>query len=172
MITQNGAINPSAKFAGYLIFVSMIKEKKPYQILLVEDNPGDVALTHLAFQQQNGGKNFQISVISDGEEALAYLKRKNPYEYAVRPDLILLDLHLPKIDGSEVLKEVKEDPKTRQIPVIVLTTSNHEQDVNMAYSLHANCFVRKPLEFDAFIQLIQLIDEFWLTTVQLPSSPE
>ncbi len=159
----------STKFAGYLTFVSMIKEKKQYQILLVEDNPGDIALTRLAFKQR-AGKDFQIIAIADGEEAISYLKKKAPFEQTIYPDLILLDLNLPKIDGREVLKEIKGDPDTCRIPVIVLTTSHDVRDVNIAYSLHANCFIRKPLEFDNFLDIVRLIDEFWLSAIQLPSS--
>ncbi len=138
----------------------------PIRILLVEDNPGDVLLTREAF---NEGKFFPVmSVAEDGEEALQFLRREGRYSGAPRPDLILLDLNLPKKDGRELLAEVKTDPELRHIPVIVLTTSGAEQDVWRAYRSHANCYLTKPLEMESFLEKIRAVENFWLNTVRLP----
>ncbi len=135
-------------------------------ILLVEDNPGDVLLTREAFRE---GSYFpQLSVVEDGEEALQFLRRAGQYANAERPDLILLDLNLPRKDGRELLAEVKQDPELRQIPIIVLTTSEAEQDVRRAYKLHANCYLTKPLEMDAFMKKVRSVEDFWLSVVRLP----
>ncbi len=138
----------------------------PVNILLVEDNPGDVLLTREAFRE---GRYFpKLSVVGDGEEALEFLRRKGQHAEAPRPDLILLDLNLPKKDGRELLAEVKEDSDLRHIPVIVLTTSDAEQDVWRAYKLHANCYLTKPLDMDSFLRKVRAVEEFWLTVVRLP----
>ncbi len=135
-------------------------------ILMVEDNPGDVRLTREALK---GAKVLhQLNVVSDGEAALDYLYRRPPYEAAARPDLVLLDLNLPRKDGREVLTSIKTDASLKSIPVVILTTSQAEEDVLRAYSLSANCYVTKPVDFDQFTRIVQGIEEFWLTIVTLP----
>ena len=136
------------------------------KILLVEDNPGDVRLTREALRE---GKILnELSVVEDGVEALAFLRREGRYAEAVRPDLILLDLNLPKKDGREVLEEIKGDGALKKIPVVVLTTSAAERDILKAYDLHANCYITKPVDLEQFIKVVQLIEDFWLTIVKLP----
>jgi CheY-like chemotaxis protein len=136
------------------------------EILLVEDDPGDVLITREAFAQ-NKLRNH-LSVVSDGEAALAFLRRKAEYADAPRPDLILLDLNLPRKAGHEVLAEIKTDPELQRIPVVVLTTSDAEEDVLRSYDLHANAYVTKPVDFDRFLHVVQQIDEFFVTVVKLP----
>jgi two-component system, chemotaxis family, response regulator Rcp1 len=138
-----------------------------FELLLVEDNPGDVYLTREAFRESR--IPLRLNVVSDGEEALLYLRREAPFPHAARPDLVLLDLNLPKKDGRELLAELKADPDLRQIPVIILTTSESSQDVRRAYKLHANCYLTKPFEADAFMNKIRSIEDFWLTIARLPS---
>ena len=142
-------------------------ETRPFNILLIEDNPGDVRLTQEAFKE--GSKDVNLEVVMDGVEAIKFLKQQEPYTDKTIPDLILLDLNLPKWDGREVLKEIKEDTFLRRIPVVVLTTSNAEQDIINSYDLHANCFINKPVDFDNFFDIIQKIEDFWLTTTILPT---
>lgn len=137
------------------------------EILLVEDNPGDVRLTLEAFKGASVPNNFTI--VSDGVEALAYLRQQGPYANSVRPDLILLDLNLPKKDGREVLAEIKADERLMQIPVIVLTTSAAEEDITRAYSAHANCYITKPVDLVQFLRMVHSIESFWLTLVKLPT---
>jgi two-component system, chemotaxis family, response regulator Rcp1 len=144
----------------------MADHARPVEILLVEDNPGDVRLAQEALTDAKMANN--LNVVSDGVEALAYLRREGPHAKAARPDLILLDLNLPKKDGREVLEEVKEDPDLRTIPVVVLTTSDAEADVIRSYELHANAYVRKPVDFDAFIEVVRTIEDFWFSVVKLP----
>ncbi len=144
----------------------MSRAKLPVNILLVEDNPGDVLLTQEAFSE--GRYLPRLSVVEDGVEAMTFLRRQDGYSDAPRPDLILLDLNLPRKDGRELLAEVKEDPDLRYIPIIVLTTSNAEQDVRRAYKLHANCYLTKPLDMDDFLKKVRSIEEFWLNVVRLP----
>lgn len=139
----------------------------PVEILLVEDNPGDVRLTVEALREGRVVSN--LNVAHDGVEALAYLRREGKYGGAARPDLILLDLNLPRRDGREVLAEVKEDPDLRRIPVVVLTTSRAEEDIARSYDLHANCYITKPVELEEFFHVIRRIDDFWLSVVKLPS---
>ena len=139
---------------------------EPIEILLVEDSPSDVDLTREALEDTKVHNN--LSVVGDGVEALAFLRREGPYADAPHPDLILLDLNLPKKDGREVLAEIKSDPVLRRIPVVVLTTSAAEQDIIESYNLHANCYVKKPVDLDAFIQVVRSIDNFWLAIVKLP----
>jgi CheY-like chemotaxis protein len=139
---------------------------RPVEILLVEDNPGDVRLTQEALKDAK--VRNRVNVVSDGVEALAFLRRENPYASAARPDLILLDLNLPRMDGREVLREIKADGELKSIPVVVLTTSTAEQDVLKSYDLHANCYVTKPVDLDQFNKVVQSIEEFWLTIVRLP----
>ncbi len=138
----------------------------PIEVLLVEDNPGDVRLTMEAMREGKVLNN--INVATDGVEALAFLRREGKYHQAPRPDLILLDLNLPRKDGREVLAEIKNDPALRCIPVVILTTSAAEQDIIKTYELHANCFITKPVDLDQFINVIRLIEDFWLTVVKLP----
>ncbi|HEY3306657.1 MAG TPA: response regulator [Candidatus Binatia bacterium] len=136
------------------------------RILLVEDNPGDVRLTREALKE---GKILNdLSVVGDGVEALAFLRREGRYAEAERPDLILLDLNLPKKDGREVLEEIKSDGDLKKIPVVVLTTSAAERDILNAYDLHANCYITKPVDLGQFIKVVQLIEDFWLMIVKLP----
>ncbi len=140
---------------------------KPVEILLVEDNPGDVRLTQEAL---NDGKvRNNMHVVEDGVEAVAFLRREGKYADAPRPDLILLDLNLPKKDGREVLAEIKTDEDLKRIPVVVLTTSKAEQDIFRAYDRHANCYITKPVDLDQFIKIVKGIEEFWFTIVKLPS---
>ncbi|MDQ2710747.1 MAG: response regulator [Acidobacteriota bacterium] len=138
----------------------------PAEILLVEDNPGDVLLTKEAFREGNYFPN--LSVVEDGEEALLFLRKQGKHKHAPRPDIILLDLNLPKKDGRELLAEVKQDVDLRHIPVIVLTTSSAEQDVTRAYKLHANCYLTKPIEMDDFMRKVRSVEDFWLNVVRLP----
>jgi two-component system, chemotaxis family, response regulator Rcp1 len=140
--------------------------QEPIEILLVEDNPGDVRLTLEAMKE--GRVLNRISVVEDGIEALAFLNREGRYADSPRPDLILLDLNLPRKDGREVLAAIKTDTRLKSIPVVVLTTSQAEQDILMTYELHANCFITKPVQLDDFLNVIRLIEDFWLTVVKLP----
>jgi CheY-like chemotaxis protein len=140
---------------------------KPLDILLVEDNPADVRLTQEAFTEGKILNN--LMVVKDGVEAMDYLRRRGTYAGAVRPDLILLDLNLPRKDGREVLAEIKADPALMRIPVVVLTTSRAETDVVKSYNLHANCYVVKPVDLGQFIDVIKAIDNFWLAAVTLPT---
>ncbi|GJM34401.1 MAG: response regulator [Saprospiraceae bacterium] len=144
------------------------RQSRGHNILLVEDNPGDVRLTQEAFKE--GKKKVNLEVVMDGIEALRYLNKEGEYAECPTPDLILLDLNLPKWDGRQVLKAIKSDKKLRSIPVLVLTTSNAEHDVINSYDLHANCFINKPVDFDSFFMIIQQIEAFWLKTTILPTS--
>jgi CheY-like chemotaxis protein len=139
---------------------------KPVEILLVEDNPADVRLTIEALKDAKVYN--QLNVVSNGADALTYLRRQGPYTEATRPDLILLDLNLPKMGGLEVLDDIKNDPELRTIPVVVVTTSQAEQDIIKSYNSHANCYICKPVDLDQFITVIQSIQNFWLTIVKLP----
>ena len=139
----------------------------PIEILLVEDNPGDVRLTQEALREGKVKNNLHVA--RDGVEALEFLRRKGKYKDAVRPDLVLLDLNLPLKDGREVLGEIKEDPELRMLPVVVLTTSSAEADILKSYSLHANCYITKPVDLEQFVKVVKSIDDFWLTVVRLPS---
>ena len=139
---------------------------RPIEILLVEDNPGDVRLTIEALKE--GKVRNRLSVARDGVEALAFLRREGAHATAPRPDLILLDLNLPRLDGREVLAEIKVDARLRRIPVVVLTTSKAEEDILRTYDLHANCYINKPVDLDQFISVVRSIDDFWLSVVRLP----
>lgn len=139
---------------------------KPIEILLVEDNPGDVRLTREAFKEGKVLNN--LSVVEDGAEAMAFLRQQGKYADVPRPDLILLDLNLPKKDGREVLPEIKEDTNLKRIPVVVLTTSKAEQDILKTYNLHANCYVTKPVDLEQFISVVRFVQHFWLSVVKLP----
>ncbi|GIH27890.1 two-component system response regulator [Acrocarpospora phusangensis] len=137
-------------------------------VLLVEDDPGDVLLTQEAFEH-NKVRN-KLHVVNDGEQALAFLRREGDYTDVPRPDLVLLDLNLPRKDGREVLEEIKDDPELRSIPVVVLTTSEAEEDILRSYRLHANAYVSKPVDFDQFIRVVRQIDDFFVTVVKLPGN--
>jgi CheY-like chemotaxis protein len=138
----------------------------PVEVLLVEDNPGDVRLTREAFRDNK--VRIRLSVVEDGVEAIAFLHREGRYVNAPRPDLILLDLNLPRKDGREVLEEVKRDSELRRIPVVILTTSTAEQDIVRAYDYSANCYITKPVDFEQFLGVVKAIEDFWLTVVKLP----
>ncbi|MCE5181839.1 MAG: response regulator [Betaproteobacteria bacterium] len=135
-------------------------------ILLVEDNLGDVRLTEEALKESKIAVNMRVA--NDGVEALAMLRGENGYADQPQPDLILLDLNMPRMDGREVLRQIKTDDRLKHIPVVVLTTSEAERDIVQAYGLHANCYITKPVELDAFMQIIKSIEGFWLTVVKLP----
>jgi two-component system, chemotaxis family, response regulator Rcp1 len=138
----------------------------PKEVLLVEDSPGDVRLTQEAFQDANG--SIHLHLAADGMEAMAFLRQEGPYLRAPRPDLILLDLNLPKMDGREVLAQIKADDGLRAIPIVVLTTSDAEADIVKAYQLQGNCYLSKPVQLEAFESLVKSINDFWLTKVKLP----
>jgi len=142
------------------------EEVPPVEILLVEDNPGDYRLTKEALHEGKVYNNLHWA--KDGVEAIEFLKRRGPYEKVPRPDIILLDLNLPKKDGREVLSEIKQDSDLRAIPVVILTTSQAEEDILRSYDLHANCYVTKPVDLEKFIVVVQSIDRFWLNVVTLP----
>lgn len=139
----------------------------PIDILLVEDNPGDVRLTVEALKEDKLQNN--LHVVKNGIEAMAFLCQEREYAGAPRPDLILLDLNLPKKDGREVLEEIKADESLKRIPVVILTTSQAEEDVLKTYDLHANCYITKPVNLEQFIKVVRSIEQFWLTIVRLPS---
>jgi CheY-like chemotaxis protein len=145
-----------------------LENGRPIAILLVEDSPGDVRLTREALKEAKVLNS--LSVATDGVEALEFLHRRGKFAGAPRPDLILLDLNLPRKDGREVLEEIKADAGLKRIPIVVLTTSNAEEDVVRAYDLHANCYITKPVDFHQFITVVQSIEDFWLTVVKLPRS--
>lgn len=140
----------------------------PVEILLVEDNPGDVRLTKEALKEAKVLN--RLTVVHDGVEALTLLRRQGKYANAARPHLILLDLNLPKKDGREVLAEIKADDNLKRIPVVILTTSQAEQDVFKSYNLHANCYITKPVDLEQFITVVRSIEEFWLGIVVLPAN--
>ncbi len=138
----------------------------PIDILLVEDNPADIRLTEEALKENKLKVN--LYTVLDGVEAMAFLKKENKYEKMPTPDLMILDLNMPKKDGREVLKEVKEDPVLRSIPIVVLTISQAEEDIIFSYNYHVNCYIRKPLDLNKFIEVVKSIESFWLTIVTLP----
>ena len=146
------------------------KDEKTVEILLVEDNPGDVLLTREAFSNSKFLNNLHVA--EDGEVALDFLNKRNGHEDAVRPDIILLDLNLPKKDGQEVLLEIKDEPNLRRIPVVVLTSSKAEHDVVKTYDLHANSYIVKPVDLDKFIDIVQAIENFWFKVVVLSDFDE
>jgi len=143
-----------------------LSESKPIEILLVEDSPSDAALTIEALKE--GKIANRLRHVEDGVEAMDYLRRRGKYARAERPDLIMLDLNLPRKDGREVLAEIKTDPNLRIIPIIVLTTSHSDEDILQSYQLNANCYITKPVDFTHFIEVIRSIEQFWLTVVTLP----
>ena len=138
------------------------------EILLVEDNPGDVYLTLEVLRL--GAIRKRVSVVVDGQEAMNFLSRSGEFQYAPLPDLIILDLNLPKLDGREVLEKIKADPNLKHIPVIILSTSNSERDVVSSYNHHANCYLTKPTDIDGFFDLVRQIEEYWLKCVRLPAA--
>jgi CheY-like chemotaxis protein len=142
----------------------------PTEILLVEDNLGDVRLTQEALKE--GKVHNNLSVVADGVEAMAYLRQQGRFRTAARPDIILLDLNLPKKNGREVLAEIKQDGELKHIPVVILTTSKADEDVLKSYNLYANCYITKPVDLDQFIRVVQSIENFWLTIVKLPPKPD
>jgi CheY-like chemotaxis protein len=141
-------------------------DASPFEVLLVEDSPGDVRLTREAFKDAK--VHINLHVAPDGAEAMAYLGREGEHANAPRPDLILLDLNLPKKDGRQVLEEIKGNPALKSIPVVVLTTSGSEEDILRSYRLHANCYITKPVGLDGFLKVVKSIDSFWLSVVKLP----
>jgi chemotaxis family two-component system response regulator Rcp1 len=145
-------------------------DRIPIEVLLVEDSPGDVRLTQEAFRDANTSIRLQVAV--DGVEAMALLRREGIYLHAARPDLILLDLNLPKMDGREVLRRIKRDDSLKTIPTIILTTSDAEADIAKCYQLQANCYLSKPGQLDAFESLMNSINDFWLTKVKLPKQSQ
>jgi CheY-like chemotaxis protein len=138
----------------------------PIEVLLVEDNPGDAQLTRIALEL--GKISINLNVVEDGVEAMAFLRKQEQYAGVPHPDIILLDLNLPKKDGREVLAEIKADSNLKRIPVVVLTTSQSEEDILKAYDLAANCYITKPVDFDQFVKIVQSIENFWFTIVKLP----
>jgi len=141
---------------------------KPIEVLLVEDNPADVRLTQEALKESK--IKIGLNVVGDGMDAMAYLRREGKYSDAVKPDIVLLDLNLPKKDGREVLAEIKGSEALKCIPVVVLTTSKAEEDILRSYNLYANCYITKPLDFEQFLTIVKSIKDFWLTLVRLPST--
>jgi chemotaxis family two-component system response regulator Rcp1 len=138
----------------------------PVEILLVEDNPGDIRLLQEAFKE--GGLMCRLNITRDGEQAMAYLRNEGPYAQSPRPRLILLDLNMPRMDGRELLAEIKSERKFSRIPVMILSTSTDQEDIQRAYDLHANCYVPKPSDLDSLVQLSKVIERFWLNAALLP----
>jgi two-component system, chemotaxis family, response regulator Rcp1 len=145
---------------------ALVMGRVVFEVLLVEDSPGDVRLTREAFKEAKAQINLRVA--SDGTEAMAYLKREGRHAKAPRPDLILLDLNLPKKDGREVLEEIKQCPALMSIPIVILTTSKSEEDILRSYSLHANCYIPKPVTLNGFLTVVKSIEDFWLSIVELP----
>ncbi len=138
----------------------------PIEVLLVEDNPGDAQLTRIALEDSK--ISIHLSVVEDGVEAMAFLRKQEKYVKAAHPDIVLLDLNLPRKDGREVLAEIKGDENLKRIPVVILTTSQAEEDILKAYNLCANCYITKPVDFDQFVKIVQSIENFWFAIVKLP----
>ena len=145
-----------------------VSQVRPIEILMVEDDSGDALLTQEAFR--DGKIHNTLHVVRDGVEAMQFLRREGPYTEAPRPDLILLDLNLPRMDGREVLEEIKSDTELKTIPVVILTTSDADRDVLMSYRLHANCYVTKPVDFEQFRDVVRSVQQFWISIVRRPSS--
>jgi chemotaxis family two-component system response regulator Rcp1 len=142
---------------------------QPIRVLLVEDSPGDIRLTQEALKDAK--MHIRLDIARDGQEAMAFLLREGEYANAPRPDLILLDLNLPKKDGREVLQEIKENQTLKIIPVVILTTSASEADILRSYLLHANCYITKPVSLDGFLTVVKSIEDFWMSVVKLPTKP-
>ena len=140
---------------------------EPIEVLLVEDDPGDVLMTQEAFADYKISN--KLTVVTNGEDAIAYIRKQGRFADVPTPDLVLLDLNLPRRDGREVLRDIKSDPELRRIPIVILTTSEAEEDVVASYLLHANAYVRKPVDFDQFVAAVRAIDDFFITVVRLPS---
>jgi len=138
-----------------------------YEILLVEDNPGDIRLTQEAMKESKFNNN--LSIATDGVEAMKFLHKKGEFENAPMPDLVLLDLNLPKMDGREVLEQMKNDDELKKIPVVILTTSNAEKDIAKSYELHANCYINKPVDLEQFFEVVRTIENYWFNIVKLPN---
>ena len=147
--------------------MSLLDKMRPSEILLVEDNPADVRLTQEALKE--GKLLNNLHVVGDGAEAMAFVRREGRYSQAPRPDLILLDLNLPRKNGREVLAELKQDPHLKRIPVVILTTSKAEEDILHTYNLHANCYITKPVDLERFMVVVRVIEDFWFTVVTLPT---
>ena len=139
---------------------------KPVEVLLAEDNPGDVMLTKKALKRGKLANN--LHVVTDGVEALSFLRHQGEYADAPRPDLVLLDLNMPRKDGQEVLEELKNDPELRRIPVVILTSSESEEDIVKSYELNANAYLTKPVDFDGFVEIVDRLEDFWFQVVKLP----
>ncbi|ACC84635.1 response regulator [Nostoc punctiforme UO1] len=146
--------------------MSIITAIMPIEVLLVEDNPGDAQLTRIALEDSK--ISIHLNVVEDGVEAMAFLRKQEKYVKAAHPDIVLLDLNLPRKDGREVLAEIKGDEKLKRIPVVILTTSQAEEDILKAYNLCANCYITKPVDFDQFVKIVQSIENFWFAIVKLP----
>jgi two-component system, chemotaxis family, response regulator Rcp1 len=146
--------------------MSTLPSRVPHQIVLVEDDLGDIRLTETTLKEC--GLNYCLNVLRNGEDAMAFLRREGRYSDAPRPDLILLDLNLPRKDGREVLAEAKSDPNLRRIPIVVLTTSSASSDIIKSYDLHANSYITKPVELDEFVAIVKSVENYWLRTVQIP----
>lgn len=146
-----------------------LRRGEPIHVLIVEDNPGDVRLTQEALR--DGGLDYTLHVASDGKEALDFLYQRGEYDGAPRPDIVLLDLNLPKLDGHGVLREIRKDPDLERLPVVMLTSSAAEEDVVLSYELQSNAYLTKPVAPDEFVDLIRSFEEFWLTTARLPPAP-
>ncbi len=149
-----------------MIDIKLKSGSVPINILLVEDNPADVLLTAEALSE--GGVSHYLNVVNNGADAIAYVRHRGKYADSLQPEIILLDINLPKKNGFEVLAEIKEDPELKRIPVIILTTSSSKQDILKAYDLHANCYIVKPIELDDFFRIIKYVEDFWFTVVRLP----
>lgn len=141
-------------------------DAEPFHILLVEDNPGDVRLTTEALKESK--VYYTLSTVNSGEDALAFLRQEGEYSNAQRPDIILLDLHLPGKGGQEVLQDIKTDGGLKSIPVVILTSSSAEEDILKTYNLHANCYITKPVDFNQFVKIVKSLEDFWFTVVKLP----
>jgi chemotaxis family two-component system response regulator Rcp1 len=170
-----GFINGKSERMNELTRVSPRKDSlpnpgngKPIEILLVEDSPDDACWTMEALRE--GRVRNQVNWVEDGVEALAYLRREGKHAMAHCPDLVLLDLNLPKKNGREVLKEIKDDPSLKRIPVVIMTMSDDQKDIDETYDLHANCYVTKPVDLDRFMGVVRKIEDFWLTVVRLPAA--
>jgi len=146
----------------------MKTEAQPIDMLLVDDNPGDVRLTQEVLRDSK--LINRLCVVTDGEQAMDFLKRRSTYTGAIRPDLVLLDLNLPRKNGREVLSEIKTDPDLKRIPVVILTSSQAEEDVLKSYDMHANCYITKPVDLDQFVQVVKSIENFWVSIVKLPAN--
>jgi CheY-like chemotaxis protein len=147
---------------------TMMPGGRPVEILLVEDNPNEAGMTMEALRE--GRVRNRVHWVEDGEEALAFLARQGAHKAAPHPDLVLLDLHLPRMNGHEVLAAIKQHPQWRRIPVVIMTSSENEKDILTAYDRHANCYVTKPIDFDKFMAAVRSIEDFWLTIVRLPAA--